>query len=341
MLRKPERIILSRTDSIGDVMLTLPCAGLLKEHFPGCQIIFLGKSYTRAVIEACEHVDEFVDWDEISRLPEKEAVSAFRMLNASSIVHVFPRQKIAQLAQKAGVLRRIGTTGRLYHWFTCNEHVRFSRKRSDLHEAQLNVKLLKPFGIEKTYSTEELVKRYGFTRIKPLPERLRELLDKTKFNLILHPGSQGSAREWGIDNFSVLIQQLPQEKYKIFVTGTKAEGESLRTFITAHPQLIDLTGKLSLEELISFIAAANGLVAASTGPLHIAAALGKKATGLFAPMRPIHPGRWAPLGEQAKFLVLDKDCEACRKSKECACIRSITPGSVKEALEKKLDRNVI
>lgn len=334
MLKKPERIILSRTDSIGDVMLTLPCAGLLKERIPECEIIFLGKSYTRAVIEACEHVDEFVDWDEISKLPEKEAISALKMLNATSIVHVFPRKKIAQLAQKAGIPRRIGTTGRLYHWLTCNERVRFSRKRSGLHEAQLNVKLLKPFGIEEEYSTGELAQRYGFNKIKPLPQQFKELIDKNRFNLILHPGSQGSAREWGIDNFSELIKQLPQEKYKIFVTGTKAEGESLRTFINTHSQLIDLTGKLSLDELISFIAASDGLVAASTGPLHVAAALGKKATGLFAPMRPIHPGRWAPLGKQAKFLVLDKECEACRKSKDCACIRSIAPRSVKETLER-------
>lgn len=335
MLRKPERIILSRTDSIGDVMLTLPCAGLLKEKFPGCQVIFLGKSYTRAVIEACEHVDEFVDWDALSRLPENEAVSAFKILNANSIVHVFPRKQIARLAKKAGITRRIGTTGRLFHWLTCNELVRFSRKRSGLHEAQLNVKLLKPFGIVKEYSTAELAAKYGFTRIKPLPRQFRELIDSDKFNLIIHPGSQGSAREWGTENFSRLINQLPQESYRIFVTGTKAEGESLHGFISSHPQLIDLTGKLSLDELISFIAAADGLVAASTGPLHIAAALDKKATGLFAPMRPIHPGRWAPLGKQARFLVLDKDCEACRKSKDCACIRSIAPDEVKEALEKR------
>ena len=48
-----------------------------------------------------------------------------------------------------------------------------------------------------------------------------------------------------------------------------------------NKNIIDLTGKLSLQQYISFINAANGLVAASTGPLHIAAALNKKAIGLF------------------------------------------------------------
>lgn len=333
MNRKPERIIISRTDSIGDVMLTLPMAGLLKAHFPGCRIIFLGKKYTKAVIEACENVDEFVDWDELSRKDASEAATALRSLNADTIIHVFPRKEIARLAVKAGIPKRIGTTGRLYHWMNCNVRVRFSRKRSELHEAQLNVKLLQPFGIDKIYSKEELAERYGFSRVKPLAIDTGYLIDQERFNLIIHPGSQGSAREWGIENFSALIQLLNPSKYKLFITGTAAEGESLRAFINEHSQLNDLTGKLDLEQLISFIAAADGLVAASTGPLHIAAALGKKAIGLFAPMRPIHPGRWAPLGKQAKYLVLDKDCSACRKSMNCSCIRSIQPLQVKSMLE--------
>jgi ADP-heptose:LPS heptosyltransferase len=333
MHKKPERIILSRTDSIGDVMLTLPMAGILKERFPQCRIIFLGKSYTKAVIETCEHVDEFIDWDELNKKSETEKTGTLKRLNADAIVHVFPRKEIARLSRAAGIPIRIGTTGRIYHWLTCNERVRFSRKRSDLHEAQLNIKLLQPLGMDKVYSIEELVKYYGFTRINPLPQQFAALADKNKFNLILHPGSQGSAREWGIENFSSLIKLLPQDKYKLFISGTAAEGESLRTFINDHPQLNDLTGKLKLHELISFIAAADGLVAASTGPLHIAAALGKKAIGLFAPMRPIHPGRWAPLGINAKYLVLDKNCEACRKGLDCACIKAIQPLQVKAALE--------
>jgi heptosyltransferase-3 len=66
--------------------------------------------------------------------------------------------------------------------------------------------------------------------------------------------------------------------------------------IAKHPEVINLTGKLSLQQFIAFINHCDVLIAASTGPLHIASALGKKAIGLFAPMRPIHPGRWKPIG---------------------------------------------
>jgi heptosyltransferase III len=74
------------------------------------------------------------------------------------------------------------------------------------------------------------------------------------------------------------------------------------------------------------------LVACSTGPLHIAAALGKKAIGIFPPIRPMHPQRWQPVGVQAQTLCVSKLCEACRKNMQCACIQEITPSQVKTHL---------
>jgi ADP-heptose:LPS heptosyltransferase len=77
----------------------------------------------------------------------------------------------------------------------------------------------------------------------------------------------------------------------------------------------------------------DGLVSASTGPLHIAAALRKYALGLYPPIKPIHPGRWAPLGNKAEYLVLDKKCNDCRRTLDCQCIRSIKPEEVALKLE--------
>ncbi|HEY4784419.1 MAG TPA: glycosyltransferase family 9 protein, partial [Bacteroidales bacterium] len=93
-----------------------------------------------------------------------------------------------------------------------------------------------------------------------------------------------------------------------------------------------ITGQMSLSDFISFINHADGLVAASTGPLHIAAAMGKMAIGLYAPMRPIHPGRWSPIGVKGKYLVIDKQCNKCQNSLDCECIRMITPASVANLL---------
>ncbi|NLF41723.1 MAG: glycosyltransferase family 9 protein, partial [Bacteroidales bacterium] len=52
-LRFPKgNLIISRTDAIGDVILTLPLASYLKSLEPGRKIIFLGRNYTKAIIEA-------------------------------------------------------------------------------------------------------------------------------------------------------------------------------------------------------------------------------------------------------------------------------------------------
>ncbi|MCB0778620.1 MAG: hypothetical protein KDC03_03595, partial [Flavobacteriales bacterium] len=82
------------------------------------------------------------------------------------------------------------------------------------------------------------------------------------------------------------------------------------------------------DQLIALIGASDALVAASTGPLHIAAASGKRAIGLFAPRRPIHPGRWAPLGPDAHALVHDPDCPTCASGRPCDCITRIGPEQV-------------
>ncbi len=327
-------ILISRTDSIGDVVLTLPMAGIIKQFLPQSKLIFLGRNYTKDVIALSEHVNEFVSYDDVLKLNSLDKVEAFKKLKATHIIHVFPVKEIAHLAKKSGIKNRIGTTNRLWHWFTCNIKISLSRKNSDLHEAQLNTKLLTPLGITKEFSIEELVSAYGFTKVPTLEKTHLDLIDKTKTTIILHPKSKGSAREWGLDNFSNLITQLDKTKHQVFISGTAQEGELVKDLIAKHPEVINLTGKLSLQQFIAFINQCDVLIAASTGPLHIAAALEKKAIGLFAPMRPIHPGRWKPIGKHANYLVLNKDCSDCRKTMNCHCIREIKIMEVIKLIEK-------
>jgi len=319
-----QRILLSRTDSIGDVVLTLPMAGVLKGNFPDCEVFFLGRTYTKAIIELSEHVDEFVNYDDILKLDADRQIEAIKKLNIDVFIHVFPVKEIAKLAKASGVPTRVGTRNRLWHWFTCNKLVKLSRKNSNLHESQLNIKLLDFLGIKTDVRLSIIQECYGFTKVKPLGNELfRNMLDRSKKKVILHPRSKGSAKEWGLANFSTLIQQLPSDKFQVFISGTKDDGIQLENFIKENSAAIDITGKLTLDEFISFINLCDVLVAASTGPLHIASALGKRAIGLFSPMRPIHPGRWAPVGVNAHALVFDEQCEQCKAHKNCNCIQKI------------------
>jgi heptosyltransferase III len=322
-----KRVIISRTDNLGDVILTLPLLGYLKSEIPEIKIFFIGKKYTQPVIDNCIFVDQFLDKDEILADPH-----LLSMTRADSIIFIYPDRKLSRIAKKVGIRHRVATSHRWYNWLYCNYVIDFSRLRSNLHETQLNFKLLAPFKLGWDIDFNELASFYG------LQARRRDfegLLSTDQFNLIIHPKSKGSAKEWGLGNFMELIRILPENEFRIFITGLKEEGETIQSEmpeLLKFPNVTDLTGQLNLDEMISFVSAADGLLACSTGVLHLAAALGKYALGIYAPIKPIHPGRWKPIGPHAQYLVLDKDCNQCGKNPYCECIRAITPTQVKNKL---------
>lgn len=295
-------IIISRTDGIGDVILTLPLAGVLKKRYPDCKIVFLCASYTSPIVRCCVHVDSVIDWSSLEKEPEERQIAVIKEIQADAILHVFPRKNIARLAWRAGIIRRTGTSHRLYHLLYCNDLISLGRKNSTLHEAQLNILLAKRLLPGIPPFPAQLYQYYGLTEIPPLSDEIHSYLDPVKHNLILHTKSRGSAVEWSMSQWSEFISLLAPEYYNVLLTGTAEEGQLISPALRDFPHVTDITGRLTLEELIGLIHTADGLIAASTGPLHIAAALGKPVVGLFSDRRPIHAGRWAPLGERAMYL---------------------------------------
>lgn len=313
-----KRILISRTDSIGDVALTLPMCQALRNQFPEAKIIFIGKNYTRPVVACFRAIDDFWDIDELLNLP---IASQLEKLQADCIIHVFPNKKLAFLAKKARIPLRIGTSHRVFHLFTCNERPNFTRKKSSLHESQLNFHLLAPLGINEIPSFEALQQLVQFKAIETeLPSWLPQSKDEV---VILHPKSKGSALEWPLEKYMSLATQLAESGKTVCFTGTEQEGIQFRHLVPVHDRIIDTTGKLSLEQLIYFISQSNALVACSTGPYHIAGLSGIHALGLFSMRRPIDPGRWRALGPKSKFVVFDATCAACKKGIKCTCIENI------------------
>lgn len=329
-----KRILISRTDSIGDVVLTLPICQWIKKNFKDTTVIFLGKSYTKPVVNCFSAVDEFVDWDTFKDIPKSDKKIQFREIKADVIIHVFPNKEIAALAKTLKVPVRVGTSHRMYHLITCTHRLDFTRKRSDKHEAQLNFELLKPFGLKEVPSIEEVNKMIGaFSAPKvELPSEINDFIKNSDY-FILHPKSQGSAKEWPLEKYIELSEKLMNKGKKVVFTGTEPEGEMFRKDLPDHELLLDSSGKLSLDQLIVLINGAKGLVACSTGPLHIAGVLNKRAIGIFSPRKPIHPGRWMPLGADSMAIVSDPECPKCKKGEDCNCLTYV---SVEQVLRELL-----
>jgi ADP-heptose:LPS heptosyltransferase len=74
---------------------------------------------------------------------------------------------------------------------------------------------------------------------------------------------------------------------------------------------------LNLKIFAAFIQTAKLFVANSTGPLHMAAAVGTPVIGFYPPVRVMSPKRWGPLTEKKIIFVPDPaKCHRC-KGGEC------------------------
>lgn len=328
-MTKELRILISRTDAIGDVCLTLPACSALKAAFPNAKLTYLCKAYTKEVVACFEPISQILTLEELEIASKEQRNEILR--NFDVVIHLFPNKAVAKWCKAAQIPKRIGTAHRFFHFFTCNVRPRFTRRRSDLHEAQLNFKLLAPLGIQTIPSLDQMNQHLTF-----LPNGTHEFSEfKKEDNIILlHPKSNGSGVEYPIEKYIELAEILAQKGYRIYFTGTEKEGALFRKQIPIHPNIKDATGLWDLKTFITVISKSKALIACSTGPYHIAGLTGIKAIGLFAQRKPIHPGRWAALGRQAQALTSEGVCENCAAGKECRCIEEISIQAISYALEK-------
>ena len=291
------RFVIIRTDSIGDVVLTLPLAGIIKENFPGCPVDFIGRNYTKSVVDRSQNVDQFYSLDEWSRQSEAEVVEWISSSRWDVAIFALPDKNLMRWFAMAKVPLRIATANRFHSWRYANRRVFFSRKKSDLHEAQLNLKLLQPLGIKSEFSLELLKGKMGYPESSLAPQK----------RIIFHPFSQGSALNWSFAEYDECIGYLPRNDWEIAISGTAKDNENLDlSKWTSGNRVVNYCGKFELMEFIDWIADSSVLVSCSTGPLHLAAISGIHAVGLYMNRRPIHPGRWSPLGEHVHLFVDEK-----------------------------------
>lgn len=323
----PRRIMITRTDNIGDVVLTLSLAGYLKQIYPQAEIVFLCRRYAAAVVAQCRHVDRVLTLEELG----DDQAGAMARTGCDTVLFAFPRRHLAIAALRAGIERRVGSSRRVYHWFTANRLINISAKKTPLHEAQLSFKLLLPLGIDYVPTLEQVWKLYGLAT--PRHPAADAVLAGPGFKLILHPKSNGNGREWPLEHYTALARMLGAAGHgvRVLVTGSAAEGELLARqapALLALPNVENMCGRLDLEGFTALIGGCDGLIASGTGPLHLAAALGRPVVGLFPPLKPIDPSRWAAIGPRAHNLVTAQACGHCADPARCTCMLAIAPQQV-------------
>jgi lipopolysaccharide heptosyltransferase II len=325
-----KRILLVRTDRLGDVILTLPMISLLRKRFPDAWIAMLLREYTAGIVEGHRQLNEIILADRNTiPLPSSELIATLRQKNFDTAILVRPMLGMAWIIYRAGIPLRIGTG---YRWYSplFNGKVYEHRKDAKRHELEYNISLLQGLGCSLEGEPE-----FGITIPPGVNEKVTALfdsmgIDRTKEIIVVHPGTGGSAREWPAEYFGILAAKLQAQRgVQVLVTGSKGEERKVASvLIETKGVAIPLVGVLSLKELAAVIGRSALFISNSTGPLHIAVAMGTPVLSMFPQKLPMSAARWGPYTSRKQVLspAADLDCSDCenRKDMPCACMMTIS-----------------
>ncbi len=259
-----------------------------------------------------------------------------------SCIVVYPTLVTALIVYLSRINIRVGSGYRWYS-FLFNRRVYEHRKYAQKHELEFNVSLLKIFGINESV-TPNNVKfdiKINPTTLESVKKKLSDSgVDLTKKLIIAHPGSGGSAVDLPLEKFAEIVGSLNNlEAANVIVTGSKNEKE-ICNLVSGDSNVANLAGKLNLSELAALISCCSVFISNSTGPIHIAAALGIFTIGFYPKILACSPKRWGPYTPNKVVFLPEIDCEYCTRE-QCErldCMNSINYEGVIEEVQRELTK---
>ena len=320
----------------------------LRRCFPDAHIAMLLRQYTGEIVEGSPYLDELIWYDDEGKLlPFNSMRRLLKEKDFDAVIVVYPRFRLAWLMFSAGIPIRIGT-GYRYYSPLFNKRVYEHRRDAKRHEVEYNLGLLGQLGC--SVPTDAL--KFEITIPAAAQESVEKLmpalgLDPTRELIVVHPGSGGSAREWPPEYFGQLaLKLITERRVQVLVTGGRGEERKVAEVLIATRGLaMPLINKLSLKELGALLRSADLFISNSTGPLHLAVAVGTPVVGLFPQITALSAQRWGPYTRNKRVLVPDKpvDCSDCVRleAERCACMQSITVEQTYAAACAILDENKV
>jgi ADP-heptose:LPS heptosyltransferase len=323
----PRRILVSRIDNLGDVVMVLPALRWLKSQHSGLRIEMVVRDYARALTQACPWVDRVWSPEEVAK-----AVAAHQPA-PDAVFHLQSSRALLRDCARWRIPIRVGNLLRSAHWLACNRWVCFSKRRMREHESHLSWRYFAAvFDLAPSAAQwAALLKDKGWLNVpQPAPR-----CEPSPLHVLVHPGSNGNGRQWPLPHFAALVGALHAAGHTVSVTGAAAERPALATWLAQLPAgVLDEVGRHSLAQFIERIASADCLVASGTGPLHLAGACGVHAVGIFPPLLPIGALRWRPIGPRVTVLQTTDQapCQRVCSNADCACMAAVTPSLVLHAV---------
>lgn len=323
-----KKILISRTDRIGDVLLSTPVPAILREKYPDAFISFLTSRYASAVLR------NNPDINEILYAEEDKLVMKLKERKFDLALILFPEYEVCKKIFMAGIPLRIGPANKWFFPLFINKPVFQHRSRVEKHEADYNIGLLEKLGIvpEKTgtvFAVSENARKFAQGwKLK------NNIIENDKF-VIIHPCMKGSALNWPLEYYAELADKLICERnVKVLLSNGPGEEDMIRNMVKLMketPMVLD--ENLDLLLLAGLISEADLLFCPSTGILHLAVAVKTRTASIFPPILVQSKKRWGPYG--AGHIVFEPEVKCiekykCQKNK-CLyynCMGTITVNNV-------------
>lgn len=279
-----KRILLVRTDRVGDVVFITPMIRELRKAFPDSFIATLTQPHTKNLLINNPYLDEALTDD----FSEESFISIVKTLKSFKFTHgllMMPTQRAAFQMFLAGIPERIGVGHKLYEAVTFMKSVTRNKYTPLRHEADYCMDLARKIGVKTNNILLEI-----FLSDK---ERMEAVCLLNKFGvrdddikILIHSGSLGSAPNWSEKNYfdllKKIISEFNNENIKILLTAREMSDKFLKDIHDLNcNKIINIVSALdNLRDFIKIIGQADVFLGPSTGPLHIADALGIKTIGI-------------------------------------------------------------
>lgn len=318
----PKKILVFRLDSLGDGVLTLPALQKLIQRFPNAQLDFMLSRSVQDLYAVCfpsAKLHLFQGWngDTLKQL-RKERYDLG--IDFRGDVRAILMMTLAGIPDRWA---RGGTGGS----FLLTRDIRNPYQK---HEILENLELIQGNGINQITEPVEFPPLPSSSAIRSFPGK----------KIVIHVGAGYPSKRWPAERFVEVARRIQDKNLGLPVfIGSHEEKELLSPYLNRlRPNLEDLTGKTSLNELLGLFREADLFIGNDSGPAHLAAWAGCRLLTVFSGTNDFR--QWAPWSSKLRILQHSVPCSPCEERvcplKRQLCLDEITAEEVFRAAEEML-----
>jgi len=316
--RQDPRVLIIKPSSLGDIVHALPVLAALRARWPFAHVAWLVSRPFATLLEGHPLLDEVIVFDRqgygrMLRSPVRavDFVRFLRRLRRQRFDAVLDLQGLFRsgfLAWATGATRRFGfADARELAWLFYTRRVPGDRRAT--HAVDMNLRLAAAAG----FDTQTVTFPLGLRR-EELDEA-RTLLDRAAGTALprfvaLAPGARWETKRWPVERLAQLIERLHAGGFPpvVLLGGPDDRFLAERIRGATRGPIVDLTGRTTLRQLAALLSLAEVVICHDSGPMHVAAALGKPLVALFGPT---DPARTGPYGRPESIIRVPLDCSPC------------------------------